>query len=185
MYECICGKSYAHRQGRYRHKLKCPEHNKPSIEAHIIQEHTMPSIEANEIQEIKNSIDQVQLQLQKNSIDQQLQLQIQLQKQRIEELEKLSTNEKICERKRRKINEKTRQEICTKQNRQCKTCEKSFDKYFHIDHIVAIRFGGTDCIENLQALCAECHNNKSIAETKCQQKIQAAVLDILKEYQTI
>ena len=34
----------------------------------------------------------------------------------------------------------------------------------HVDHIVALKDGGTDSMENLQGLCASCHNRKTATE---------------------
>ena len=34
----------------------------------------------------------------------------------------------------------------------------------HVDHIVAVSRGGTDDLENCQAVCLPCHNNKTAME---------------------
>jgi len=34
----------------------------------------------------------------------------------------------------------------------------------HVDHVVAKRQGGTDALDNLQALCHSCHSKKTASE---------------------
>lgn len=34
----------------------------------------------------------------------------------------------------------------------------------HVDHIVALKDGGTHSMDNLQGLCASCHNRKTATE---------------------
>jgi hypothetical protein len=41
---------------------------------------------------------------------------------------------------------------------------------YDIDHIVEVADGGTDAIENLQALCPSCHRVKSIASMAARTK---------------
>jgi len=83
--------------------------------------------------------------------------------------------------KRQGIPSKIRLQIKESQNHQCGSCQKELNDIFEIDHITALQFGGTNLIDNLMALCCECHSKKSIKENKCRKKIQAAILSILEE----
>ena len=49
----------------------------------------------------------------------------------------------------------------------CKQCNT--DKNLTIDHIKALRDGGTNDIINLQILCKECHTLKDKYITKCRR----------------
>jgi len=60
-------------------------------------------------------------------------------------------------------------------------CHAKMSKYFNIDHIVALQYGGTNEIDNLQALCCECHMKKSVLENKARGRIKEAILTIMKE----
>jgi 5-methylcytosine-specific restriction endonuclease McrA len=74
-----------------------------------------------------------------------------------------------------------RLQIKESQNHQCGACQKDLTDIFEIDHVVALQFGGTNLVDNLMALCCECHSKKSIKENKCRKKIQAAIKSILEE----
>jgi 5-methylcytosine-specific restriction protein A len=84
--------------------------------------------------------------------------------------------------KRCKIPDQVRLDICTKQNGQCNGCDQVLGDFFQLDHIVALRFGGTSDISNLQALCGQCHNEKSALESIHRLEIQEAVSTILEKH---
>lgn len=46
----------------------------------------------------------------------------------------------------------------------CQICGMPLPATFEIDHIVALSLGGQDTLTNLQALCPNCHRNKTIPE---------------------
>ena len=51
----------------------------------------------------------------------------------------------------------------------------------NIDHKIGVQFGGTNDIDNLQALCLECHSEKTIKEIRKRKKIFDAIQHILSE----
>lgn len=62
----------------------------------------------------------------------------------------------------RKKSRKYRWEIAYRQKYQCAKCQELLHpKAMDIDHIEEIQDGGLDTIDNLQALCANCHAKKS------------------------
>ena len=85
---------------------------------------------------------------------------------------------------RKKITPKRRSIIYEYQNGLCKNCSIELPTFFHIDHIIALRFGGTNEDDNLQAICANCHNSKTILENKHESEIRRAISDIIKKYET-
>lgn len=69
-----------------------------------------------------------------------------------------------------KFTQEERHEIATKFEFLCqglnannKKCEKEFNnvREFDLDHVVALKHGGKNTINNLQILCKECHKNKT------------------------
>ena len=50
------------------------------------------------------------------------------------------------------------------QNWQCKLCHIKLPGNFEIDHIVSLKSGGTNDCHNLQALCRNCHGEKTQIE---------------------
>lgn len=81
--------------------------------------------------------------------------------------------------KRTKMSERVRKSVAGGQHEKCALCENKLSRYFHIDHAVALRYGGNNEEENLQALCAECHTMKTVIENKKQKMIWNAIKPIL------
>ena len=52
-----------------------------------------------------------------------------------------------------------------RQNNKCAICQSELGHRFHIDHKKALHLGGSNNIENLQALCFVCHDLKSLKES--------------------
>ena len=54
--------------------------------------------------------------------------------------------------------------VAAKQKWQCSKCNHILSAHYEIDHIQALHKGGSNNIENLIALCRECHANKTALE---------------------
>ena len=65
---------------------------------------------------------------------------------------------------KRKVSESLKKQIACKQNWQCKRCNIKLPGNFEIDHIVSLKSGGTNDSNNLQALCRNCHGEKTQIE---------------------
>lgn len=64
--------------------------------------------------------------------------------------------------KREPISQSQRNEILARQKNKCNRCKKLLDmRAKHFDHIKEVYKGGKSRIDNLQALCANCHNIKT------------------------
>lgn len=48
----------------------------------------------------------------------------------------------------------------------CTLCGERLGAQFHIDHRVALCNGGEDCLDNMQAICANCHATKTSVDTQ-------------------
>jgi hypothetical protein len=47
--------------------------------------------------------------------------------------------------------------------------DAAFGRAAHVDHITPKARGGSDLLDNLQTLCATCHQRKTNAEAKCEK----------------
>ena len=95
-----------------------------------------------------------------------------------------STHPIITQRKRHKIPTSWRPIIATNQDQLCGICKNPLPLHYHLDHIVALQFGGTDHQDNLMALCYDCHVQKSKRELACREEIRHAIQNILNMQST-
>ena len=51
--------------------------------------------------------------------------------------------------------------VASSQNWKCATCAKQLKHTFQVDHKLDLQFGGTNQVENLEALCNDCHAEKT------------------------
>lgn len=64
----------------------------------------------------------------------------------------------------RKVTTTVNLQIGASQSWKCNNCYDQLKSTFHIDHIIPICRGGTNVEDNLQALCVECHAQKTQKE---------------------
>jgi len=62
----------------------------------------------------------------------------------------------------RKVSEQVKKKIAADQGWQCAMCNNKLDAAYEVDHIIALEDGGTNNIDNLRAVCRNCHGNKTI-----------------------
>lgn len=81
--------------------------------------------------------------------------------------------------KRIRLTQLMRRIIAYQQKWCCAICSELLDPSFDIDHIVALCNGGLDEVNNMQALCANCHRIKTTCRDirKNDQKLMLAVLE--------
>lgn len=85
-----------------------------------------------------------------------------------------------------RISEKIKKEILKQQNNRCADCPRELTpKITHFDHILPKWDGGYDDLENIQALCANCHANKTHTENKKRHLRKKAKKDFEKTSSTI
>ena len=63
---------------------------------------------------------------------------------------------------RSKLNETKKKVVASSQQWNCRHCNKMLDASYEIDHILPLYKGGTNDLNNLQALCRNCHGQKTI-----------------------
>lgn len=66
--------------------------------------------------------------------------------------------------KRRPMTKKRRAEVALKCEGKCARCGDKLKPDFEADHIISLFLGGADEIENLEALCYDCHRRGKTPE---------------------
>ena len=65
---------------------------------------------------------------------------------------------------KRCVSETKKKYIAANQNWRCKHCSKQLPAWFEVDHVLKLEYGGSNSIENLEALCRDCHGKKTALE---------------------
>ena len=65
---------------------------------------------------------------------------------------------------KRSVSEGRKKYVASRQKWKCEECNRMLNATFEIDHIVRLDRGGTNDVDNLVALCRECHGNKTLLE---------------------
>ena len=63
---------------------------------------------------------------------------------------------------KRSVSESKKKIVASSQGWKCKHCNILFDATYEIDHKVPLYKGGTNDIDNLEALCRNCHGKKTL-----------------------
>ena len=65
---------------------------------------------------------------------------------------------------KRSVSETKKKYVAANQNWKCKHCSKQLPAWFEVDHVTKLEYGGSNNIENLEALCRDCHGKKTAME---------------------
>ena len=65
---------------------------------------------------------------------------------------------------KRSVSETKKKFVASRQNWQCGHCNKQLSAWFEVDHKIRLEYGGDNHIDNLVALCRECHGEKTAME---------------------
>ena len=150
-HKCGCGKSYEHRQSLFHHRKSCMNSLRKEAEKKDEVKPAEPEKQKEHIKEVSELKEEIRLL--KNKVQ-----------------------------RRQCINKHVRKEVICKQNSQCNTCTKPLTEYnTNIDHKIGVQFGGTNDEDNLQALCVECHSEKTIKERRNHKRILNMIQQILSE----
>ena len=65
---------------------------------------------------------------------------------------------------KRSVSETKKKFVASQQNWNCGMCKKQLPAWFEVDHKIRLDSGGTNNVENLVALCRDCHGKKTSIE---------------------
>ena len=65
---------------------------------------------------------------------------------------------------KRSVSETKKKFVAARQNWKCNNCHQQLKASFEVDHIVRLENGGSNHVDNLVALCRECHGEKTTIE---------------------
>lgn len=73
-------------------------------------------------------------------------------------------NNFLQKRHKRNVSESKKKFIASNQKWRCSHCNNLLDNTYEVDHIIALYKGGTNELNNLEALCRNCHGKKTFKE---------------------
>jgi len=65
---------------------------------------------------------------------------------------------------KRSVSETKKKFVASRQNWKCSGCNEQLNAWFEVDHKIRLEYGGSNHIDNLVALCRECHGRKTTIE---------------------
>lgn len=65
---------------------------------------------------------------------------------------------------KRSVSETKKKFVASRQSWKCNSCEKQLPAWFEVDHVVRLENGGSNHVDNLVALCRDCHGQKTAME---------------------
>jgi len=74
-----------------------------------------------------------------------------------------TTENKITATKR-SVSETKKKFVAARQNWHCGDCQQQLSAWFEVDHKIRLEYGGSNHVDNLVALCRECHGKKTAME---------------------
>ena len=76
----------------------------------------------------------------------------------------VTTDIPIQKKTKRSVSETKKKFVASKQNWKCGDCGEQLSAWFEVDHKIRLEYGGSNHIDNLVALCRECHGKKTTIE---------------------
>jgi 5-methylcytosine-specific restriction endonuclease McrA len=71
------------------------------------------------------------------------------------------TREPVEVEKRRKLTKREKAEVCLRQRGRCALCEEKLSVEIDFDHVIPLALGGKQTLDNFEALCRDCHKDKT------------------------
>jgi len=65
---------------------------------------------------------------------------------------------------KRSVSETKKKFVAARQNWKCEKCQRQLPAWFEVDHKIRLEHGGSNHIDNLVALCSDCHGEKTAIE---------------------
>jgi 5-methylcytosine-specific restriction endonuclease McrA len=67
-------------------------------------------------------------------------------------------------RTKRSVSETKKKFVASRQGWKCGECQDQLNAWFEVDHKIRLEHGGSNHVDNLVALCRECHGKKTTIE---------------------
>ena len=185
-HQCQCGKWYMSYSSLSTHRKKCKEIQAAEEPKKVKFLEEQVKLQKQQEQELEQEEECENLDIEKELDNDSLcdvKLKLAQLSEKVEELNarcKTIDGKRISQKSTRKPTKQIRIDVYNKQNKQCNMCKVELNDVWQLDHCVALQFGGEDNIENLQALCCQCHATKSIQENKKRKEIKDAIQTILQ-----
>jgi 5-methylcytosine-specific restriction endonuclease McrA len=65
---------------------------------------------------------------------------------------------------KRSVSETKKKFVASRQNWKCNGCQTQLNAWYEVDHVKRLEYGGSNHVDNLVALCRECHGQKTTIE---------------------
>jgi hypothetical protein len=65
---------------------------------------------------------------------------------------------------KRSVSETKKKFVAARQNWKCGDCQQQLSAWFEVDHKIRLEYGGSNHVDNLSAMCRECHGKKTTIE---------------------
>ena len=65
---------------------------------------------------------------------------------------------------KRSVSETKKKYVAANQNWKCQHCQNQLPAWSEVDHITRLEYGGSNNVDNLVALCRDCHGKKTAME---------------------
>jgi 5-methylcytosine-specific restriction endonuclease McrA len=65
---------------------------------------------------------------------------------------------------KRSVSETKKKFVAARQGWKCGDCQDQLNAWFEVDHKIRLEYGGSNHIDNLVALCRDCHGEKTAME---------------------
>ena len=65
---------------------------------------------------------------------------------------------------KRSVSETKKKFVASRQGWTCGDCKNQLTAWFEVDHVLRLEYGGSNHLDNLVALCRECHGKKTTME---------------------
>jgi 5-methylcytosine-specific restriction protein A len=75
-------------------------------------------------------------------------------------------NVKATIQTKRKVSSHKKKQVAYNQDWKCNICSQKLPTCYEVDHIVPLFKGGENTLENLQALCRNCHGQKTLKDNE-------------------
>ena len=65
---------------------------------------------------------------------------------------------------KRSVSETKKKFVASRQSWKCGGCQKQLPAWFEVDHKIRLEYGGSNHVDNLVAMCRDCHGRKTAME---------------------